>query len=183
MPSEWTSVRISPGEDVVGQDVTAVCVLVTSSDSRYAQAAAGSPCPTQASGSSEGKHTCASDCAVHRWSSLLAELEPETQAAALAALLHVAFITTHMWDSWLMRSSTHIQKSVSLYPHLQGDLPLVVLTVHTQPPGEHSVGAAGPREKRRAGLMESKHIYSLTCHCLQVVCAPLPPGEGAVPTA
>ncbi|XP_073072311.1 F-actin-monooxygenase MICAL2 isoform X6 [Manis javanica] len=33
LPSEWTSVRISPGEDVVGQDVTAVCVLVTSSDS------------------------------------------------------------------------------------------------------------------------------------------------------
>lgn len=40
-PAEWTSVRISPGEDVVGQDVLAVCVLVTSDDSRYAQAAAG----------------------------------------------------------------------------------------------------------------------------------------------
>lgn len=83
MPSEWTSVRISPGEDVVGQDVTAVCVLVTSSDSRYAQAATGSPRPTQASRSSKGRHTCASDWAVQRWSSLLAELEPETQAAAL----------------------------------------------------------------------------------------------------
>lgn len=35
-PSEWTSVRISPGEDVAGQDVLAVCVLVTSDDSRYA---------------------------------------------------------------------------------------------------------------------------------------------------
>lgn len=34
--SEWTSVRISPGEDVVGQDVLAVRVLVTSDDSRYA---------------------------------------------------------------------------------------------------------------------------------------------------
>uniref|UniRef100_A0A671DN60 F-actin monooxygenase n=1 Tax=Rhinolophus ferrumequinum TaxID=59479 RepID=A0A671DN60_RHIFE len=33
LPSEWTSVRISPGEDVVGQDVLAVCVLVTSDDS------------------------------------------------------------------------------------------------------------------------------------------------------
>ncbi|XP_035884934.1 F-actin-monooxygenase MICAL2 isoform X7 [Phyllostomus discolor] len=32
-PAEWTSVRISPGEDVVGQDVLAVCVLVTSDDS------------------------------------------------------------------------------------------------------------------------------------------------------
>ncbi|XP_069410464.1 F-actin-monooxygenase MICAL2 isoform X5 [Ovis canadensis] len=32
-PSEWTSVRISPGEDVVGQDVLAVRVLVTSDDS------------------------------------------------------------------------------------------------------------------------------------------------------
>lgn len=41
LPSEWTSVRISPGEDAVGQDVLAVCVLVTSEDSRYAQAAAG----------------------------------------------------------------------------------------------------------------------------------------------
>lgn len=41
LPSEWTSVRISPGEDVVGQDVLAVCVLVTSDDSRYAQAVAG----------------------------------------------------------------------------------------------------------------------------------------------
>lgn len=40
-PAEWTSVRISPGEDVVGQDVLAVCVLVTSDDSRYAQTAAG----------------------------------------------------------------------------------------------------------------------------------------------
>lgn len=44
-PSEWTSVRISPGEDVVGQDVLAVRVLVTSDDddddSRYVQAAAG----------------------------------------------------------------------------------------------------------------------------------------------
>ncbi|KAF6333564.1 microtubule associated monooxygenase, calponin and LIM domain containing 2 [Rhinolophus ferrumequinum] len=33
LPSVWTSVRISPGEDVVGQDVLAVCVLVTSDDS------------------------------------------------------------------------------------------------------------------------------------------------------
>lgn len=41
LPSEWTSVRISPGEDVVGPDVLAVCVLVTSDDSRYAQATAG----------------------------------------------------------------------------------------------------------------------------------------------
>lgn len=39
LPSEWTSVRISPGEDIVGQDMMAVCVLVTSDDSRYAQAA------------------------------------------------------------------------------------------------------------------------------------------------
>lgn len=36
LPSEWTAVRISPGEDVVGQDVLAVRVLVTSDDSRYA---------------------------------------------------------------------------------------------------------------------------------------------------
>lgn len=41
LPSEWTSVRISPGEDAAGQDVLAVRVLVTSEDSRYAQAAAG----------------------------------------------------------------------------------------------------------------------------------------------
>lgn len=40
-PSEWTSVRISPGEDTVGQDVLAVRVLVTSEDSRYAQIAEG----------------------------------------------------------------------------------------------------------------------------------------------
>ncbi|XP_061296758.1 F-actin-monooxygenase MICAL2 isoform X4 [Bos javanicus] len=33
LPSEWTAVRISPGEDVVGQDVLAVRVLVTSDDS------------------------------------------------------------------------------------------------------------------------------------------------------
>nr|XP_021530830.1 F-actin-methionine sulfoxide oxidase MICAL2 isoform X1 [Aotus nancymaae] len=33
LPSEWTSVRISPGEDAAGQDVLAVCVLVTSEDS------------------------------------------------------------------------------------------------------------------------------------------------------
>nr|XP_020760599.1 F-actin-methionine sulfoxide oxidase MICAL2-like isoform X8 [Odocoileus virginianus texanus] len=33
LPSEWTAVRISPGEDVVGQDVLAVRVLVTSEDS------------------------------------------------------------------------------------------------------------------------------------------------------
>uniref|UniRef100_A0A8D1FBD0 F-actin monooxygenase n=1 Tax=Sus scrofa TaxID=9823 RepID=A0A8D1FBD0_PIG len=33
LPSEWTSVRIGPGEDVVGQDVLAVRVLVTSDDS------------------------------------------------------------------------------------------------------------------------------------------------------
>ncbi|KAG8524247.1 hypothetical protein J0S82_009536, partial [Galemys pyrenaicus] len=33
LPSEWTSVRISPEEDVVGQDVLAVCVLVTSDNS------------------------------------------------------------------------------------------------------------------------------------------------------
>ncbi|XP_040312788.1 F-actin-monooxygenase MICAL2 isoform X10 [Herpailurus yagouaroundi] len=33
LPSEWTSVRISPGEDVVGQDMMAVCVLVNSDDS------------------------------------------------------------------------------------------------------------------------------------------------------
>lgn len=39
LPSEWTSVRISPGEDTVGQDVLAVRVLVTSDDSRYAQTA------------------------------------------------------------------------------------------------------------------------------------------------
>ncbi|XP_059124742.1 LOW QUALITY PROTEIN: F-actin-monooxygenase MICAL2 [Peromyscus eremicus] len=32
-PSEWTSVRIGPGEDAVGQDVLAVRVLVTSEDS------------------------------------------------------------------------------------------------------------------------------------------------------
>ncbi|XP_076797106.1 F-actin-monooxygenase MICAL2 isoform X20 [Arvicanthis niloticus] len=32
-PSEWTSVRIGPGEDTVGQDVLAVRVLVTSEDS------------------------------------------------------------------------------------------------------------------------------------------------------
>ncbi|XP_072874343.1 F-actin-monooxygenase MICAL2 isoform X5 [Chlorocebus sabaeus] len=32
-PSEWTSVRISPGEDAAGQDVLAVRVLVTSEDS------------------------------------------------------------------------------------------------------------------------------------------------------
>lgn len=36
-PSEWTSVRIGPGEDAVGEDVLAVRVLVTSEDSRYAQ--------------------------------------------------------------------------------------------------------------------------------------------------
>lgn len=41
LPSEWTSVRISPGEEVVGQDVLAVRVLVTSDDSRYVPAAAG----------------------------------------------------------------------------------------------------------------------------------------------
>lgn len=40
-PSEWTSVRIGPGEDAVGQDVLAVRVLVTSEDSRYAQIAEG----------------------------------------------------------------------------------------------------------------------------------------------
>ena len=40
-PSEWTSVRIGPGEDVVGQDVLAVRVLVTSDDSRYAPTAVG----------------------------------------------------------------------------------------------------------------------------------------------
>lgn len=39
--SEWTSVKISPGEDVVGQEMMAVRVLVTSDDSRYAQVAAG----------------------------------------------------------------------------------------------------------------------------------------------
>ncbi|XP_054380622.1 F-actin-monooxygenase MICAL2 isoform X10 [Pongo abelii] len=33
LPSEWTSVRISPGEDAAGQDVLAVRVLVTSEDS------------------------------------------------------------------------------------------------------------------------------------------------------
>ncbi|XP_055279332.1 F-actin-monooxygenase MICAL2 isoform X3 [Moschus berezovskii] len=33
LPSEWTAVRISPGEDVAGQDVLAVRVLVTSDDS------------------------------------------------------------------------------------------------------------------------------------------------------
>ncbi|XP_044785473.2 F-actin-monooxygenase MICAL2 isoform X11 [Bubalus bubalis] len=33
LPSEWTAVRIGPGEDVVGQDVLAVRVLVTSDDS------------------------------------------------------------------------------------------------------------------------------------------------------
>uniref|UniRef100_A0A673TFL6 F-actin monooxygenase n=1 Tax=Suricata suricatta TaxID=37032 RepID=A0A673TFL6_SURSU len=33
LPSEWTSVRISPGEDAVGQDMMAVCVLVNSDDS------------------------------------------------------------------------------------------------------------------------------------------------------
>ncbi|XP_058161704.1 F-actin-monooxygenase MICAL2 isoform X4 [Dasypus novemcinctus] len=33
LPSEWTSVRISPGEDALGQDVLAVRVLVTSDDS------------------------------------------------------------------------------------------------------------------------------------------------------
>ncbi|XP_047632228.1 F-actin-monooxygenase MICAL2 isoform X2 [Phacochoerus africanus] len=33
LPSEWTSVRIGPGEDMVGQDVLAVRVLVTSDDS------------------------------------------------------------------------------------------------------------------------------------------------------
>lgn len=38
-PSEWTSVRIGPGQD--GQDVLAVRVLVTSEDSRYAQIAEG----------------------------------------------------------------------------------------------------------------------------------------------
>lgn len=36
-PSEWTSVRIGPGEETVGQDVLAVRVLVTSEDSRYAR--------------------------------------------------------------------------------------------------------------------------------------------------
>lgn len=41
MSSEWTSVRISPGEDAAGQNVLAVRVLVTSEDSRYAQASAG----------------------------------------------------------------------------------------------------------------------------------------------
>lgn len=41
LPSEWTSVRISPKEDAAGQDVLAVCVLVTSDDSRYAQATVG----------------------------------------------------------------------------------------------------------------------------------------------
>nr|XP_021540985.1 F-actin-methionine sulfoxide oxidase MICAL2 [Neomonachus schauinslandi] len=34
LPSEWTSVRISPGENVVGEDMMAVHVLVTSDDSR-----------------------------------------------------------------------------------------------------------------------------------------------------
>ncbi|XP_025749978.2 F-actin-monooxygenase MICAL2 isoform X3 [Callorhinus ursinus] len=33
LPSEWTSVRISPGENVVGEDMMAVRVLVTSDDS------------------------------------------------------------------------------------------------------------------------------------------------------
>ncbi|XP_070347229.1 F-actin-monooxygenase MICAL2 isoform X4 [Equus asinus] len=33
LPSEWTSVRISPGENVVGQDMMAVCVLVNSDES------------------------------------------------------------------------------------------------------------------------------------------------------
>lgn len=40
-PSEWTSVRIGPEENVAGQDVLAVRVLVTSEDSRYAQIAEG----------------------------------------------------------------------------------------------------------------------------------------------
>lgn len=37
----WTSVRFSPGEDTVGKDVLAVCVLVDCEDSRYGQAATG----------------------------------------------------------------------------------------------------------------------------------------------
>lgn len=37
--SEWTSVRINPREDMAEKDVLAVCVLVTSDDSRYVHTA------------------------------------------------------------------------------------------------------------------------------------------------
>ncbi|XP_057363370.1 F-actin-monooxygenase MICAL2 isoform X3 [Manis pentadactyla] len=57
LPSEWTSVRISPGEDVVGQDVTAVCVLVTSSDSS-----------SDAESEGGGRQPCsAGPCEERRW--------------------------------------------------------------------------------------------------------------------
>ncbi|XP_076703012.2 F-actin-monooxygenase MICAL2 isoform X1 [Callospermophilus lateralis] len=56
LPSEWTSVRISPGEDGVGQDVLAVRVLVTSedsssdaeSDSGSSKASSAKPCEVRA---------------------------------------------------------------------------------------------------------------------------------------
>ncbi|EPQ12540.1 hypothetical protein D623_10026883 [Myotis brandtii] len=55
LPSEWTSVRISPGEGAAGQDVLAVRVLVTSDDdsssdaelncsSRSSEASSTEPC-------------------------------------------------------------------------------------------------------------------------------------------
>nr|XP_026251692.1 MICAL C-terminal-like protein [Urocitellus parryii] len=56
LPSEWTSVRISPGEDGVGQDVLAVRVLVTNEDSSSdaesdygsSEASSAKPCEARA---------------------------------------------------------------------------------------------------------------------------------------
>ncbi|XP_070482475.1 F-actin-monooxygenase MICAL2 isoform X3 [Equus przewalskii] len=61
LPSEWTSVRISPGENVVGQDMMAVCVLVNSDES---SSDAESDC-----GGSEASR--AEPCEERRW-----QLEP-----------------------------------------------------------------------------------------------------------
>ncbi|XP_045871390.1 F-actin-monooxygenase MICAL2 isoform X2 [Meles meles] len=50
LSSEWTSVKISPGEDVVGQDMMAVRVLVTSDDS---SSEAEPDCPSSESSSAQ----------------------------------------------------------------------------------------------------------------------------------
>nr|XP_055138369.1 F-actin-monooxygenase MICAL2 isoform X3 [Symphalangus syndactylus] len=156
LPSEWTSVRISPGEDAAGQDVLAVCVLVTSEDSSSdtesdyggSEASHTEPCEEKPRrpGFPRLPHTSLRE-ALSRVVSPQCPEEPRAVHAALQRANSFQSPTPSKYQNWRREfrwSLTPVNKRTMSPPKDPSSLPLHSLPSHSSsPPSSSSTSVSG----------------------------------------
>nr|XP_054518085.1 F-actin-monooxygenase MICAL2 isoform X12 [Pan troglodytes] len=157
LPSEWTSVRISPGEEAAGQDVLAVRVLVTSEDSSSdtesdyggSEASHTEPCEEKPRrpGSPHLPHTSLGE-ALSRAVSPQCPEEPRAVHAALQRANSFQSPTPSKYQNWRREfwwSLTPVNKRTMSPPKDPSpSLPLPSLSSHSSsPPSSSSTSVSG----------------------------------------